>query len=334
MRILTGMKRSGCACGVFVLAASCILTACSSGSDSGTAEVTKLTMGTFTDGSVMDQAGKAVAATISNTVPGIYVETWPSKGAYVNIRHLMDGTYDLVMVPAGAAYEAYTGTGACEGEKQEKLRAIAACYPVVSTWAAPKELGISMVSELKGHPLSAGNEGSATAKVSNEVFDALGIDEENSEIWYYGIKGGADGLRDGWADGIHAFSECPVPAYQALAGEDAVSFLSYTEEELETILTRYPEYSRITVPAGIYANQEKEIETFGEKVLLCVSADMDKELVHEIAWALEVNGPVYTAGQAFMWAMSDDGFRSSDIPVPLHDGAERYYQEQGYADRK
>ena len=89
-------------------------------------ETRKLIMGTFTEDSVTDRAGKAAAATISNTVPGVYVETWPSKGAYMNIEHLFDGTYDLVIVPAGAAYEAYTGTGACEGEKKEKLRAVAA----------------------------------------------------------------------------------------------------------------------------------------------------------------------------------------------------------------
>ena len=235
----SGRRRCRHACAAVLIVASSLLTACA-GKDSGAPETGKLTMGTFTDGSVMDQAGKAVAATISNTVPGIYVETWPSKGAYVNISHLMDGTYDLVMVPAGAAYEAYTGTGACEGEKQEKLRAVAACYPVVSTWASPKKLGLSKVNELKGHPLSAGNEGSVTAKVSGEVFDVLGISQENSEIWYYGIKGGADGIRDAWADGIHAFAESPVPAYQELAAEDAVRFLSYTDEEIEMILDGQP----------------------------------------------------------------------------------------------
>ena len=84
-------------------------------------ETRKLIMGTFTEDSVTDRAGKAVAATISNTVPGVYVETWPSKGAYMNIEHLFDGTYDLVIVPAGAAYEAYPGTGACEGEKRKNF---------------------------------------------------------------------------------------------------------------------------------------------------------------------------------------------------------------------
>ena len=116
---------------ILIAAASGVLTACSK-PDPGMGETRKLIMGTFTEDSVTDRAGKAAAATISNTVPGVYVETWPSKGAYMNIEHLFDGTYDLVIVPAGAAYEAYTGTGACEGEKKGKLRAVAACYPIVS----------------------------------------------------------------------------------------------------------------------------------------------------------------------------------------------------------
>lgn len=42
-------------------------------------ETRKLIMGTFTEDSVTDRAGKAAAATISNTVPGVYVETWAVK---------------------------------------------------------------------------------------------------------------------------------------------------------------------------------------------------------------------------------------------------------------
>jgi len=317
---------------ILIATASGVLTACSK-PDPGMGETRKLIMGTFTEDSVTDRAGKAAAATISNTVPGVYVETWPSKGAYMNIEHLFDGTYDLVIVPAGAAYEAYTGTGACEGEKKEKLRAVAACYPIVSTWISPKKLGLSKVQELKGHPLAVGNEGSETAKVSGEVFDVLGIDKENTEIWYYGIQGVSRfcvQTGEPLQPSRPSFSSAFGQAVCELAAEDGIRFLSYTDEELDEILGGHPEYSKIKVPAGTYENQDDEVGTFCEKVLVCVSADMDEDLVHEIAWALEVNGPVYTAGEPFMWAMDDREFRASEIPIPLHDGAKRYYEEQGY----
>ena len=106
MKMLKNRKKRVCAGMAALLAASCVLSACSN-KESDSQETRKLIMGTFTEDSVMDRAGKAVAATISNTVPGIYVETWPSKGAYVSMDHLFDGTYDLVIVPAGAALETY-----------------------------------------------------------------------------------------------------------------------------------------------------------------------------------------------------------------------------------
>ena len=31
-----------------------------------------------------------------------------------------------------------------------------------------------------------------------------------------------------------------------------------------------------------------------------------------------------------MRAMDDREFRASEIPIPLHDGVKRYYEEQGY----
>ena len=43
-----------------------------------------------------------------------------------------------------------------------------------------------------------------------------------------------------------------------------------------------------------------------------------------------VNGPVYAGGHAFMSAMLEEEFLCQDLPIPLHDGARRYYEECGY----
>ena len=66
------------------------------------------------------------------------------------------------------------------------------------------------------------------------------------------------------------------------------------------------------------------------KILLGASADMEEELAYEIAMAMDVNGPVYAGGHAFMSAMLEEEFLCQDLPIPLHDGARRYYEECGY----
>ena len=57
---------------------------------------------------------------------------------------------------------------------------------------------------------------------------------------------------------------------------------------------------------------------------------MEEELAYEIAMAMDVNGPVYAGGHAFMSAMLEEEFLCRDLPIPLHDGARRYYEECGY----
>ncbi len=84
------------------------------------------------------------------------------------------------------------------------------------------------------------------------------------------------------------------------------------------------------LPAGTFAGQQEAVPTFGVKVLLCASSDMDEELAYEIAMAMDVNGPVYAGGHAFMSAMLKKEFLCNDLPAPLHEGARRYYEERGY----
>jgi len=84
------------------------------------------------------------------------------------------------------------------------------------------------------------------------------------------------------------------------------------------------------IPAGTYNGQESDVPTFGMKVLLCASAEMDEDLAYEIARALDLNGPVYTGGHKFMAAMQEKDFLCNDLPIRLHEGAERYYREVGF----
>ena len=238
---------------------------------------------------------------------------------------------DLALVRADTAWEAYYGQGAFEGEPKEGLRVLAACYPVLSAWTAKKDSGLIWVHDLKGKTAGAGTEGSITDQMSRLAFSVMGISEENTALEPLGLEEGAEWTAEGWVQAAHSFAQVPNPG---IPGADASGaewiFLSYTEEELEAILNAAPWLYRGQLPAGILAGQEEAADTFGMKILLCASADMEEELAYEIAMAMDVNGPVYAGGHAFMSAMLEEEFLCQDLPIPLHDGARRYYEECGY----
>lgn len=334
MTVLKMTKRSG----ICFFAAAALCLALSGCKREESAEASKeeperflLTMETFTDGSAMDLAGETAAAVINNTVPGAHVQVSVSKGSPVNAVNVENGSVDLALVRADTAWEAYYGKGAFEGEPKEGLRVLAACYPVLSAWTAKKDSGLIWVHDLKGKTAGAGTEGSITDRMSRLAFSVMGISEENTALEPLGLEEGAEWTAEGWVQAAHSFAQVPnlgIPGADASGAEWI--FLSYTEEELEAILNAAPWLYRGQLPAGILAGQEEAADTFGMKILLCASADMEEELAYEIAMAMDVNGPVYAGGHAFMSAMLEEEFLCQDLPIPLHDGARRYYEECGY----
>lgn len=328
------------ACASVLLAA--VLMGTLSGCDSGTNpaehpqepalkyETGTLTMGTGEENSLVHLAGAAISAVISNTVPGIYVALEPSKGSMINAANVSEGKLELALISGDVAYDAVNGEYGFEGNALENLRVLGACYQEVSGWAALKDSGLTMVNELKGKIISTGSQASATELAAEDVFQALGIDSTNTELYSDSISASVAHVKRQTADASHAFTAIPNGNHESIAAEMGVSILAYTEEELETIVGAEPRYFKTVIPAGTYTGQEEEIPTFGVKVLLCASKDMDKDLAYEIARAMDLNGPVYAGGHKFMEAMMDETFLCNELPISLHEGARRYYEEAGF----
>lgn len=289
-----------------------------------------LSMGTGESGGTVFLAGAAVASAVNNETPGVSVRIEASKGSLVNAKNIQEGKLDLAMISSDAAWDAWSGTGSSEGEKREKLCAIAACYPEVSQWIAAEDAGLTFVHDLKGRCISAGPAASKTAAASAAVFSVMGIDEENTDIYFSSLLEGAGWLGEGSADSVHGLAIAPYGTFEALAAEKELTVLQYTDGELSELLADKGPYVQVTLPAGTYPGQEAPLKTFGVKVLLCASTDLEEALAYELARVMDEESADYTGGHRFMALMQDKEFLCSDIPIPLHPGAERYYREKGY----
>ena len=108
-------------------------------------------------------------------------------------------------------------------------------------------------------------------------------------------------------------------------GPDSRGIPVYTQEELDTILALHPIYTPAVIPAGTYSGQRADIQTFGVKALLCVNASMDKELVRSLTQALWESREALAQEHPAMADMTRDEFLYEDLPIPLHEGAEDFY---------
>ena len=307
------------------------ITACQGASKAQEEKPQMLSMGTDQPGTHAFMAGAAVASAINNGYKAVHVDIKISDGSPINVKNVIEGEASIAMISGSTAFEAWDSQIGTESSYDgKKLCALGACYPECSQWIAFRESGIHYVNELKGKSISAGVDASVTEAASRAVFETLKIDEINTELFGLGLRESADALREGKIDSAHSFYTAPFEAFEILAGERETVLLEYREEELESILCRNPSWCRIVIPAGQYPGQEKDIVTFGQKVLLCTSTEMDEETAYGIAKALDQMAAEYTGGHRFMASMQDKDFLCNDLPVPLHPGAERYYREAGY----
>lgn len=286
-----------------------------------------LTIGTADSTGTMYPVGAGVASVINENVPGFKVNVETSKGSPANCVNIQAGNVDLATITADVAYQAVNGTGSFEGNTCADLRALCAVYASMSNWIVLRESGLTMVNQLSGKNVAVGPEASAT-----EIAALVGMaaaNAEPSEKVNLGLGDGAEEVGDGVRDAAHGFAGIPIGGQLSVAQTKDCVFLAYTDDELSKIVADNPSYYKTAIPAGTYPGQDVDVPTFGVKCLVCVNANMDEQTAYDFAEAIATHVPNLVASHASMKSMEDPDFICNDIPVELHPGAARYYQEAG-----
>ncbi len=107
-----------------------------------------------------------------------------------------------------------------------------------------------------------------------------------------------------------------------------MTVLSFTDDELNTINSRYPLWDYYDLPAGTYPNQEKTVRSIAHPNVLAVHADVPDEVVYQVTKTLWENLPsLHEIHQATKDMALSKALKG--IGAPLHPGAIRYYREKG-----
>ena len=289
---------------------------------------TLLTFGTADSGGSMYMASLSIASALTERDDGIRYNIIASTGSAHNVSGLMEGDLDLALVSGDVALAALEGREEFQGKPAEKLRAIGAIYPSLSNWMALRENGLHYVHDLRGYTAVIGPEGSATERAARLALQKAGITETDGYV-NGGLGSGADKVAAGELTAVHGFAGTPIPGLAKLAEEKDCVLLGYTDEELLAVTEAEPCYYAADIPAGTYPDLTEAVHTFGVKCLLCVNEDMDPELAYHLTELILDALPGLKENTPMLGSIDEEGFICSNLPIPLHEGAERYYREKG-----
>jgi len=288
------------------------------------------TFGTADTGGSMYPAGAAVSQCWTNSVQGMKCNTQTSTGSFQNVQDVASGEVDVAVATADVVLNGYNGTGKfADIGALNNIRVIGAVYTSVLSGVTLKSSGLKYIHDLQGKRVAVGPASSATENASIAAFNVMGITKDNTSLENLGLGDGADAVGDGILDAAFGFAGLPIGGQLNLAATKDIAVLDMTDDELNQVLANNAAYIKTKIPAGTYTGVDYDCQTFGVKCLIIVQDTADEDLIYDLCKAMNEGAADMAAGNALLKDMTDPSFLCTQMPIPLHPGAEKYYKEIG-----
>jgi len=257
-----------------------------------------------------------------------------SAGSGANVQALAANTAQFAILQGLYGSYAATGTGPVS-EPQTQMRSVSMLWQNVEQFVIANELvetgTVSDLMNAKGKGVAMGKENSGTLGSNEVLLTGLGTNfESDFEFVYAGYGPSADAMANGQVVAAGLPAGPPTSAITKLmsTNEGKFTVLNVTPEEGAKMDSGRNLWTPYTIAAGTYPGQDQDITTIAQPNFLAVNADVDENHVYMLTKTIYENLPFLQAIHPATKAMNIDAAMAG-LPVPLHPGAARYYEEVG-----
>ncbi|SLN51317.1 NMT1/THI5 like protein [Roseivivax jejudonensis] len=259
--------------------------------------------------------------------------TAPSTGGSVaNINAIKSGDQTMGVAQSDQQYYGYNGEASFE-EPYEALRAVFSVHPEPFTVVARADAGIETFDDLEGKRVNIGNPGSGQRATMDVVMEAAGwTTDQFSLASELQATEQAQALCDNNIDAfVYQVGHPNGSIQEAFSSCDAV-FVDVTGDYIDQLIADNAFYAEATIPASLYEGVEDDTTTFGVRATFVSSADVAEDTVYEVVKAVFDNFDRFKRLHPAFGNLEQEQMIQAGLSAPLHPGAERYYQEQGWMD--
>ncbi|WP_027962319.1 TAXI family TRAP transporter solute-binding subunit [Halomonas halodenitrificans] len=256
----------------------------------------------------------------------------PSTGGSVaNVNGIKSGQLDMGVVQSDVQYQAYNGTGNFEDEAFEDLRAVFRAHGEPLTILARADSGIETLDDLEDKRVNIGNPGSGQRNTMEVVMDAKGWTEDSFSLAsQLDAAEMASALADNNIDAMAYVVGHPNGSIQEATTTVDSRLVPLNGEAIQGIVDEYPYYFMSTIPGGLYKGNDEDVETFGVAATFVTTAQADEEIVYQTVKAIFDNFDRFKQLHPAFENLVPEEMVSAGLSAPLHEGAARYYREQGW----
>lgn len=289
--------------------------------------VTSLTFGTGGAAGTYYPLGTEYANIFEDNIDGVTVNAIETGASVENLGQMFQEEMQLGLTQNDTAISAIAGTGDFDGISVDNVGWIGKLYPEAAHIITMADSGFESVSDLAGKRIAVGPPGSGTRAVADAILAAYGIEEGDYEPFEEEFGDAQGLLQDGNIDASIFVIGTPSSALNELAATNDVKLLS-VEDDLAAQITDESDFETYTLAAGTYDFLEEDVTTVSVFAALVASTtQVSPDLGYELTKVLYENSGDITLPQGDLITLEEALVGQGD--VPLHSGAEKYFEEQG-----
>jgi TRAP transporter TAXI family solute receptor len=268
--------------------------------------------------------GDGMARAYATSLPLVDVRLLESAGSISNVEAIERGEADMGLAFADVAYMAFVGRLDGRPARFEQLRGMAVLELTPVHLVVRAGSRIQSVPDLRGRRVGVGPPGSGTGLTAKLVLKAFGMEAGSVRLESLRYNDAAIRLRNGELDAMFIDGSYPLESVRR-ATELGGRLLSLGGAAIDRLRHDYPFLRRTIIPGGTYPGHPDPVHTIGVETLLVCRRGLDEALVHDLTRSFFDILPLLSAQQDSLRMMDLD--QAPATPIPLHEGAARYYRE-------
>ncbi|MEU7282284.1 TAXI family TRAP transporter solute-binding subunit [Streptomyces sp. NPDC045431] len=286
----------------------------------------EVTFSTGVPSGVYQRYGALLEEALAQNVPEVRIRLLTSEGSQQNLVRVASGEADFTIATADAV-----ATHLRDGRPGSKgLRGCARLYDDYVQLVVPKSSTVRSTRDLRGLRVGVGQQGSGVRLLANRILKAAGLDPERDVV---PMSAGIDtmpGLLE--TDRLDAFfwsGGLPTNAVQRLSERFPVRLVPLEKELVDRMhaqggTSRY--YRSAVIPADAYARVQagRPVETVAVANLL-VTTDRTEPALAEAFTRTVIRSRDRIGREVHPAQLVDLRTAIYTDPLPLHEGARRYY---------
>ena len=288
-----------------------------------------LSFGTGNPGGTFYFIGAGFANLFNKYVPEVRVIAESTAASEENFNYILRKKMDIGLISISVVQ-----TSLDKKMDMSGVRLMALGHSSDRHWFVRKDSPIKTFADFRGRRVAVGPPGGGTLmSTRRSLAECCGLTFEDFKPAYLTFTESVTGIKDGAIDVGTIAAGAPVASLLDLSRQIPLRLISMSEKEVNAVITTYPFYVRVVIPAGTYQGINTDAVGEGGPTAIFCRHDLSEDLVYKLMKAL-YDHPAEKDSihpQAKQWNFENmyRGAEFTNRHIPFHPGAIKYLKEKG-----